>query len=387
MSPDRASQALQSAGTTLLNPNTPQGLALRQAVAQRQGHHPEIIERGLRDSLGNLKSELDALVSTLPTGETINTHAVVLSGNVFTLALRPVALSLLAGVRTRLKPASPGDPFAELLCSTLTQADAEVGGLLDVACFASDDDDALAAFLSDPDVVSVYGARSSIDSVRAQLNENQRLSAHGPGFGAIVLDESELGNLAEPTALVAHDIVAYDQTGCLSPHVVWFVGSKGGALAFSEALNVALEDLAHSVAHKIDEGVAINALRWRAQALSDVLIGDRTHAIWLREGAIFQASPGHRHITVARCTQKEVQAIVNEAGSLLKAIATPTGQLRGLQLDKLAPPRLSSLGKMQEPPLDAWWDGARYGSISFDRSLDRRVMYCAHFMTLAGVVV
>ncbi len=357
MSPGQASAAIARAGEMLLNPMTPHGLALRQAVAQRQGHHPEIIERGLQDTLSQLESQLDALARSRPDGPTVESQAIVLAGNVFTLAFRPVAIALLAGVPTRIKPASPGDPFSEFFWSALTQADPEIGGLIEVMRFSSDDVDALDAFLANVEHVAVYGGQVSIDSISSRLDASQRLSVHGPGFGAIVLEEADLIDLGNVAEAIAHDIIAYDQAGCLSPHVVWFDGSLEQARGLCEALNVALDERANSLAHQLDTDTAIAALRWRASALQDEFFGDPRHALWLRRGASFEPSPGHRHISVCVCSAQQCQEVMAEVGPLLKAIASTTGELGRLVVNENTPPRISTIGSMQSPPLDEIWDG------------------------------
>lgn len=358
MARDSAADAICQAGAALLDPMTPHGLALRQAVAQRQGHHPETIERALRDCLQNMEHDVVALVESRPQEPMVQTQALILAGNVFTLALRPLCVSLLAGIYTRVKPASPGDPFAELFWSALMAASPQTGKLMKIERFASEDEAAFEAFLADSELVSVYGAAESIAAIESRLKPEQRIDAHGPGFGAIAIDASDMAYLEEIAQAVAHDMVAYDQAGCLSPHVLWFDGAMNEARALAEALNVALEDRAHSVAHRMPTAAAVAALRWRAEAIAHEFFGDRTHAICLRSGADFRPSPGHRHITIAVCSADERARAMEQAGPFLKAVSTTSGGAPPrVRFSAEAPPRLSALGQMQSPPLDHIWDG------------------------------
>jgi len=185
----------------------------------------------------------------------------VLAGNVPGVAITATIRVLLtrSGVLCKLPEAEPGllPMFARLLAAE----DALLGRSLAVTWWpGSSFPSAWREWTKWAGKVVVYGGAAAVQAVRAALPGDTDLISYGPRTGVAVL-LPDCPQTAAATAL-ASDVCAYDQQGCVSPRLVYVVGSTTGP--FVSRLAGALEERTryhHPPDPTPEEAVAIRAMR------------------------------------------------------------------------------------------------------------------------------
>lgn len=276
--------------------------------------------------------ELAALVKGA--GDTEAVH-VILSANVFVAALRAIAIARAASNDVRVSPSSRESAFAR----ALVEAAADPAITLTTS---------LSSTLERGEI-HVYGRDATIAAVRTSARPGVTVRGHGAGMGlACVLAKD---NLEDSARLLAEDVTAFDQRGCLSPRIAFVEGDDLRARAFAECLHHALNaqeamiprgflsDEERGEALRYADTVAFAGVLWRAEA----------HAVGLAASLIIPPAGRHVHV-VSRLTLVEMHAAVAPIASKIVALGiSDPSRARDLGVVHA---RISSLGKMQHPPLD-----------------------------------
>jgi len=163
----------------------------------------------------------------------------VLAGNVPGVAVTATIRALVArsGVLCKLPEGEPG--LLPLFARLLDSVDPALGGCIAAtwwpgASFPA----AWREWAKWAGKAVVYGGDSTIEAVRAGLPAHTELVAYGPRTGvAVILPDAGTGS----AELLARDVCDYDQQGCVSPRLVYVVGSA--AAPFARRLAGALDDL------------------------------------------------------------------------------------------------------------------------------------------------
>ncbi len=146
---------------------------------------------------------------------------IVLSANVLVAPLRALVLACASAPRVFVRPSRRDEGLTELLVRAL--ADPSVSLVDEI----------------DPrpgDQVHAYGSDETLSHLRAALPRDVVLRGHGTGFGVAVLQTEE------DARKLAEDVVPFDQRGCLSPRIAFFVGSPRAAERVAASLEQALQD-------------------------------------------------------------------------------------------------------------------------------------------------
>jgi hypothetical protein len=308
--------------------------------------------------------------------------ALVLSGNVLTAPVRAMFVPLLLGVPVLAKASSRDDLLPRLILEAL---DAAGGGLAegcDVVTLAGDSS-VTATLFDQADVVSVYGSDATVRAVRASAPATAEVVAHGHGLGVVYVDGVPASGepLSSLGRAIGEDVAAYDQRGCLSPHVVYARGTDADGERLAEAIHDALAALATERprgALPLASGAA--QVQWRGVAAvrGTLLEGDGFSVSYEAEHPR-RLSPGYRNVAVHRC--EGVAALAEALGPLgvhLKALGFGGEAIDPAALARALPPplapRLSPVGTMQTPPIDALADGraATYGFVRYVETDVRR---------------
>jgi hypothetical protein len=381
LGPEGTLASLAEAARSLADPSTPTGAQVRADVARTSGLSGAMVDWALRTNVApdDLSEELARLAAPLRAGDGAGPRAllaapprlaaVVLAGNVFTAALRAVAVPLLAGTPVVLKASSHDDAFPRWLERALLQTNAAVGQAVGVVTFAGGDEALEDALFAGADVVSVYGSDATVQSIRARLPATTRLVAHGHGLGVAYVPAAALGSEAEARAVaeaVALDVAAFDQRGCLSPHGIFV--ERGGAidgLGLSRLLaGGPLDALERSLPRgplPVDAGAA--QVQWRGVAAARGVLFERDGYAVSHEGdAALRVSPGWRNVGVYGLAG--FAAFVERLRPLgvhLKAVGVAGDAEARRALARALPPplapRVSQVGTMQTPPLGSLSDG------------------------------
>jgi hypothetical protein len=249
----------------------------------------------------------------------------------------------------------------------------KLGACIEIAEWPGGSHEIEAPLLTAADCVTATGGDEAIASVRARVDLGRtRFIGHGHrvSFGYVGREMLARHSLAETVRAAVADISAWDQLGCLSPHVL-YIETKGNVPPefFAEELAKALE--AHEAvqprgATDVMTAAAITSRRGvyevRAAAGSDTLLwqskGSTAWTVVFEADPRFQASCLHRFIYVKPVenlqetlhTAELVRGKVSTVG--LAAIESRAAEL-ARELAHWGVPRICPLGRMQSPPL-AW---------------------------------
>lgn len=94
------------------------------------------------------------------------------------------------------------------------------------------------------DQVVVYGGDDTIESIRARTPAATRLIEHANRLGVAIVDP---GTAADADRHAARAVALFDQKGCVSTHLILFLGNHGDAARWCGRLAAALEALASTL--------------------------------------------------------------------------------------------------------------------------------------------
>jgi acyl-CoA reductase-like NAD-dependent aldehyde dehydrogenase len=356
-------EVIHQAMQRLLDHASPLGRELRAELLRHTGLSREVIEHGLTSTLSLFEpNALLALHSSRRDTGNAELCVVVLAGNVFSAAARPLLLPLLCGSAVLAKASSADDVLPRCIERALCAVNPRLSAACTVVTFAHGDDALQRALLHDADVVSVYGSDETVAALRPRVPKHASFIAHGHGLGAIYLAAETLANEDAARALAkqaALDVAAYDQRGCLSPHAVWVqAGAKVDARDFAQLLLQALEQIEHVLPRgEVPAHAAAAQLQWRGVAAALFELHQGSSAAVSYEGAAPpRPTPGYRNISVHECRDTAaLSARLAPLGVQLKALGV-AGDAAARELAIVAP-YVCPLGAMQTPPLDAELDG------------------------------
>ena len=375
--PSRRAELLSRAAALLVDPDATLGRLARERLQASSGLSAPMVEWALQSTLKTASAP--ALIrlhgqATSAGGEgralvSPGLVAVVLSGNVFTAPLRALLLPLLFGSPVFAKASSRDDVFPHLLQDALREVDQTLGAALEVVTFEGGDHALEDALFAQADVVSAYGSDTTLAQIRGRLSSTTTFIPHGHGLGAAFIPASALQDAAsaEPLArALALDVAAYDQRGCLSPHALWVErGSAIDARAFAKLLSeVGLAERAKSLPRgPLPVAIGAQQVQWRGVgATRGALFEGDGYAVTYEGDAPFRISPGYRNLAVFDCDgPAHLARRLASLGRHLKClgVAGDVEARRSLARSLPAPlaPRVTAIGEMQTPPIDALADG------------------------------
>lgn len=204
----------------------------------------------LGQDLGDMK-RLDELVAT--PGEEKFSRTAIATGPEFLVHIavgnipNPTLMSLVLGLLTRsaqfVKCGSGAAFLPRLFAHSLYDADHKLGACLEIAEWhggnAALEDELFAA----ADCITATGSDETLAAIRAKLPLRTRFLGHGHrvSFG-YVTGEALFGHGAKKiVAAAADDVVAWNQLGCLSPHVIYV--QHGGECAPEHFAQLLAEEL------------------------------------------------------------------------------------------------------------------------------------------------
>jgi hypothetical protein len=329
-------------------PATPIGREVRSRLARTSSLSLEGIELALTEHLEAHASEADRekLRKWCERDPKPPTCHVVLSAHVCTAALRAIALALMTARDSVVVKPSRRDPvLAEVLVRELASRG--------IAIRIAESIDARTG-----DEVHAYGSHAALDAIRSQLPGGVEMLEHGPGFGIAIVGAN--ADLDEAAALLAKDVVPFDQRGCLSPRVALVEGPAFRGRAFTERLHENLSSLGLKIPRgsmDASERADIASFRATMQAVGDVL-ENRDCLVAFVEGLDrWMLPPAARLVLVTTFETLHL----NQQGPWLTCVGTLDDRSESRAREALHPvsPRFCRLGAMQKPPLDGPVDARR----------------------------
>ncbi len=331
-------ERLVAAARRIADPADSLGKQARSLLPTSTGLSPEGVEYALSRCLETQPtwSELRKLCESAP--QTPRAH-VLLSSNVFVAAHRAIALALAASARVEVRASRREPEMARLL------AEASHGAFRMV--------DELAP--SPGDHVWAYGSDVTLHSLRGELPAGIVLHAHGAGIGVAVVEaEPQERKLAIAARGLAEDVVAFDQRGCASPRVAFVVGDAAATRSFAEALVKELARIEHDVPRgALSQDELAEQTRWRDTTLyASELLPAGKGAVGLDvSGDAVVVPPIGRNVHVMRVDDPSVALVSLKPAIVCAGVAGPARTTERVR-ELLPRARVTSLGKMQRPPLD-----------------------------------
>ena len=382
-----------------LTPENPfRQLALGQEPAAT-GFGRATLERGLdnffaqftRDNLRGLLVQelgdprrLDEIVSA--PGEESRSRGAIARGPEFLVHIaagnipNPSLMSIVLGLLTRsaqfVKCASGSALLPRLFAHSIYEADHKLGACLEVAEWRGGNAALEDILCAEADCVTATGGDETLAAIRSKLPVKTRFLGYGHrvSFG-YVAGESLYGRAAkEIIGAAATDVVAWNQLGCLSPHII-YVENGGNVMPsrFAELLAEELDrreaseprgELPRETAATIASRRAIYDVR-AAHSPETRLWRSKDSTAWTvvyESDARFQASCLNRFIYVKPVTDltdalQNADAVRGKISTVGLAAPEHRGKEMAAQLARWGATRVCPLGQMQNPPLTWRHDG------------------------------
>jgi hypothetical protein len=365
-------------------------LALREGPA-RTGFGRATIERGLdrffrqltRENLMALLAQelgdarrLDQFTAlpgesraALTTGPELLAH--IAAGNV----PNPTWMSLVLGLLTRsaqfVKCSHGASYLPRLFAHSLYEQDHKLGACMEVAEWRGGHVALENAVFAEANLVTATGSDETLAAVRARLPVTTRFVGYGHrlSFGFIAASALFGRNGKRLAAAAADDVTAWNQLGCLSPHV--FYVQSGGEIVpemFAELLAEELErrettDPRGDVPNETAAGIASR------RAIYEVRVAHSPDTkLWRSSGStawtvVFEADTRlavsclHRFVYV-KATADLAEALrgADDARGQVSTVGLAGGEMSSelaTQLARWGATRICPIGQMQAPPL-AW---------------------------------
>jgi hypothetical protein len=303
----------------------------------------------------------------------------IAAGNVPNPALMSIVLGLLTRSAQFVKCASGAAFLPRLFAHSLYAADPKLGACLEIAEWRGGKVDLETALFAEADCVTATGSDETLAAIRARLPANTRFLGYGHRVSFGFVDGAVLhgSGARQIVSHAADDVVAWNQLGCLSPHVI-YVESGGKVLPdqFAEMLADELErreqteprgELAAEHAAVIASRRAFYEVRAaaRAEGLDTLMWHSKNSTAWTvvyESDPRFQLSCLNRFVYVKGV--KDLQEMLQNAESVRDRVSTvgiaaPERKARELaeQLARWGVTRVCPLGRMQNPPLTWRHDG------------------------------
>ena len=292
----------------------------------------------------------------------------------------PSLMSLTLGLLTRsaqfMQCATGAAFLPRLFAHSLYERDPKLGACLELAEWRGGQADLETVLFAQADCVTATGSDETLLAIRAQLPAATRFLGYGQrvSFGFVAREVLCEDTIAEIVSRAADDVIAWDQNGCLSPHV-FYVEERGAVESDQFAARLAAELAQRETTEprgkiSIEEAATIAARR----AMYETLAAHRGDVkIWASENstawtvvfeheARFRFSPLNRFIFVKPVA--DVAAVLPGIDELRGKVSTvgmaapPEKRVALAQLFAAwGATRICPLGQMQNPPLTWRHDG------------------------------
>jgi hypothetical protein len=286
----------------------------------------------------------------------------------------PSLLSLVLGILVRsaqfMKCASGASLLPRLFAHSIYDLEPKLGACLEVAEWRGGKTELEDALFQEANCVTATGSDETISAIRQRIAGKTRLLAHGQQVSFAYVTSGVLSglNAGKVVARAAADVIAWNQLGCLSPHVI-YVESGGGVTPEQFAAKLA-DELAKSEAASprgeitVAEGATIASKRsfyeiraahseetrlWRSE-------NSTAWTIIYESDPRFQLSCLNRfvHVKPVKDLTDALQAADSVRGKVSTVgIAAPEDKAESIAttLARWGATRVCPLGRMQEPSL------------------------------------
>ena len=301
----------------------------------------------------------------------------IAAGNIPNPALMSIVLGLLTRSAQFVKCASGSAFLPRLFAHSIYAADPKLGACLEIVAWQGGNAALENVLFAEADCLTATGSDETLAAIRAQLPIKTRFMGYGHrvSFGFVAHEALSEFRAKKIVRAAADDVVAWNQLGCLSPHVIYVeAGGNVSPENFAELLAEELEQreqteprgqlpLEHAAA--IASRRAIYEVRAAHSPETTRHWCSRQSTAWTvvyEADARFQFSCLNRFIYIKPVTNLEaaLQGADDVRGKTSTiGIAAPEEKLQELatQLARWGATRVCPLGQMQNPPLTWRHDG------------------------------
>jgi len=340
-----------------------------RALLQRELGHVHRLDQFV-PTAGDHKTQHTALA----TGPRLLVH--ITAGNLPSPTLMSMVLGLLAHSGQFVKCASGAGLLPRLFAHSLYAIEPKLGACLEVAEWKGGRLDLENALFAEADCVTATGSDETLTEIRRHLPSGVRFFAYGHrvSFGFIAHEVLSSHGARKIAAHAAADVAAWNQLGCLSPHL--FYVEQGGVASpalFAELLATELakrEEAEPRGNITPAEAAAIASRRamyeLRAAASSDTSQWQsRDSTAWTvvyEADSRFQLSCLNRFIYVKSVnnlpeTLHVAEAVRGKVSTVGLAAPATRAEHLATELARWGVTRICPIGQMQNPPLTWRHDG------------------------------
>jgi hypothetical protein len=300
----------------------------------------------------------------------------ITAGNLPSPTFMSLALGLLVRSAQFVKCASGAAFLPRLFAHSLYDAEPKLGACLEIAAWRGGNVDLENVLFAEADCVTATGSDETLAAIRQRLPLRVRFLGYGHrvSFAYVTHEALHSRGAQKVAAQAASDVTAWDQLGCLSPHVI-YVETGGDVMPrkFAELLAGELEQreasqprggLPAEAAVAIASRRAVYEVR-AAHALHTHVWQSADSTAWTvvyEEDARFQVSCLHRFIYVKPVRDltdalQNADAVRGQVSTVGVAASAERAQKIARELAGWGATRVCPLGRMQNPALTWRHDG------------------------------
>lgn len=188
---------------------------LEALVMQELGHHHRM------DKPVSSPEERETHRASLVRGPELLVH--IASGNIPAPAWMSIAMGVLVRSAQLMKCATNASLLPRLYAHSLYEVEPKLGACLEIACWHGGNTEIEEALFAQSDCVTATGSDETLASIRRSLPIQCRFVGYGHrvSFGYISHKALSHETIKEVVERAATDVIAWNQLGCLSPHVFY----------------------------------------------------------------------------------------------------------------------------------------------------------------------
>jgi Acyl-CoA reductase (LuxC) len=313
--------------------------------------------------------------AAMVTGPELLVH--ITAGNIPNPALTSIILGLLARSAQFVKCASGASFLPRLFAHSIYDADPKLGACLEIAEWRGGNADLENVLFAEADCVTATASDETLEAIRSRLPVKTRFLGYGHrvSFGFASREVLSGPDARRVVTNAAEDVVAWNQLGCLSPHV--FYVQTGGEISpdkFAELLAEELEQREQTEPRgelATEHAAAIASRRSIYEIRAAHSPGATRH--WCSKDStawtvIFEADPHFQMSCLNRFVYvkgvkdldemlQNTEVVRGHVSTVGIAASEDKAQKSAMQLAHWGATRVCPLGRMQNPPLTWRHDG------------------------------
>ena len=326
------------------------------------------------DGMTSAKVEAGMNRAAMVTAPELLVH--VAAGNLPSPALSSIALGLLVRSAQFVKCASGASLLPRLFAHSIYEVEPKLGACLELAEWRGGREELEQALFEEADCVTATGSDETLAAIRQRLPMRTRFLGYGHrvSFGYVTAGSLSEMDIRKIITSAGADVAAWDQQGCLSPHVIYV--EQGGRISPEQFAEMLAEELARREELEPRGELAVEAAATIASRRSFYEVRaahspDTRHwcsanstawTVVYEADPLFQLSCLNRFVYVKGVTSltEALQSADSVHGKVSTVgLAAPEGKAQRLaeELARWGVTRVCPLGQMQNPPLTWRHDG------------------------------